>query len=473
MTIEQLFVTLRARWIIAVSAFLLVVTVVTGVTLWLPKTYTAAASVVLDIKSPDPIAGAVLAGVASPTYLLTQIDIITSRRVAERVVKKLNLTASPTLREQWMKATNGAGNFESWVADAIRAGLDARPSRGSNVIRVFYESPDPNFSAALANSFVSAYLETTMDLRTDPAKQYSEFFDDNGRKLRERLEVAQSKLSEYLQKENIVVSDERMDVELTRLNDLSAQHVAAQSAAADSSSRKTFAASQREKSQDVMLSPLVSTIKTDLVKQESMLQQLKSRLGDQHPQVVELQTGVNDLRAKLDAEIKRTMAGIGVADSVNASRASQLGASVQEQRAKVLKMKAARDEAALLQRDVDSARQAYESVMARLNMTSLESKGVQSNVAALEQASLPTRPTSPRVFVNIALGIVLGAVIALLSALVLERFDRRLRTSSDVEGLIQLPVLGTMPVFKKNAVTDKSSARFRLTGSSATPSLAN
>ena len=171
MNFSQFLAILRARWVAALAMFVGVVACVVAVSLLMPRKYTATASVLVDMRSNDPIAGSNNPNALPMSYVSTQADVITSPRVAQRVVRDLKLTNSPQLRQQWMDATDGQGSFEVWVAEALQSNLQVKPSRESSVISVIFSSPDPKFSAALANAFVQAYLDTTLDLRVNPAKQ--------------------------------------------------------------------------------------------------------------------------------------------------------------------------------------------------------------------------------------------------------------------------------------------------------------
>lgn len=460
MTFGQLFAVLRARWLIALIVFTLVFGGIATLTFVLPKNYTAMGSVVVDIKSPDPIAGMVLAGAAAPSYLLTQIDVLQSERVARKVVSNLKLDQSPVMRDKWRESTGGLGNYESWLADMLRKSVDVRPSRGSNVISVAYTSPDPQFATVITNAYIQAYLDTSMELRTDPAKQYSQFFDANAKQLRQQLEQAQNRLSDFQRAQGIVVTDDRLDVEMARLNELSTQLVIAQSAAADSGSRQIEADRQGDQMPEVLSNSLVASLRADLVRQQGQLKQLSTRYGDEHPQVVELKSNIADLQSRLDREIRKITTSVGINNTVNVSHAAQIRAALDEQRNKVLKMKAARDEAAMLQRDVDNAQKAYDGVLARLNMTSLESQAVHADVAPLEFATVPSVPSSPRVLVNLVLGFLFGSVLATAAALLRERSDRRLRGSDDVEALVHLPLISVIPAFNKSRAEAGSPKRF-------------
>jgi len=446
MNLNQFFAILRARWWVAALVLALTVVTTLAVSLMLPKRYTASATLVVDVKTPDPIAGVMFPAMALPSYMATQVDILESDRVALRVAKVLRLAENPRVRQQWVDDTGGTGSIEAWLAGSFKRQLSVKPSRESNVITVSYTAPEPRFAQAVANAFVQAYLDTKVDLRTDPARQYVSFFDQRAKQLREALEKAQTRLSEFQQKHGIVASDERLDVETARLNELSSQLVHLQAASADSAGRSALASgSSGDRMQEVLTNPVVATLKTDLSRAEAKLQELNSRLGSAHPQVIEAKANVGELRARMNAEVQRVTTSLNLSNQVNRSREAEIRAALDAQRAKVLKLKAERDEAAVLQRDVENAQKAYDGVVARGSQTSLESQTTQSDVSVLSPAPEPAEPSSPKPLLNTALSLLVGSLLAVVAALLFEMLDRRVRTTSDaVEGL-GLPLLGTLP----------------------------
>ncbi|MDY0743863.1 chain length determinant protein EpsF [Paucibacter sp. R3-3] len=443
MSISQFFAILRARWKICLSIFFGVIVLVVGVSLVLPKKYTAVASVVLDVK-PDPLA-AVLYNGMNPGLIQTQIDIIQSDRVAFRVVRNLKLNENPQIRAQWQEQTDGEGTIEQWLSDTFQKALDVKPGRESNVINVSYQAQDPRFAAGLANAFVQAYMQTALELKVDPAKQYSNFFDQRAKEARDVLEVAQKKVSAFQTEKGIIATDERLDVENTRLNELSSQLVAVQALASESGSRQAAAGSSGDQMQEVLNSALIGTLKSDLARGEARLKELSARYGDSYPQVVETKANVEETRRRVEAETKRVTSGVGVSNSINQQRVSELRASIEAQRQKIQQMKALRDEGAVLVRDAENAQHAYDLISQRLNQASLESQATQSNVSVLTAAVPPVQPSSPRVLLNTMLAVFVGVLLATAVMLVLELSDRRTRSAADVVQAIGLPVLGTIP----------------------------
>src|SRR6267143_4058770 len=145
MSLWQFLLILRARFAMVLLILLATVATVVAASLVLPKKYTATAAVVVDVKSPDPITGTMLHAMVMPGYMATQRDIITSDRVAQKVVKLLKLDEAPGRKEQWLESTQAKGSLVAWLADGLQKKLDVRPSRESNVIDISYRAGDPAF----------------------------------------------------------------------------------------------------------------------------------------------------------------------------------------------------------------------------------------------------------------------------------------------------------------------------------------
>lgn len=445
MTFGQFLSILRARWWVVALVLGLTVATTLLVSLLLPRQYTATASVVVDFK-PDPVSAFAFGGGASPAYMATQVDIIQSERVAQRVVRNLKLNENPQVRQEWLDETGGEGNIEVWLASVFQKQMDVVPSRESSVIAISYKAPDPRFAAGLANAFAQAYIDTALELRTDPARLYSTFFENRAKEARETLEQAQSKVSVFQKQAGIIATDERLDVETARLNELSSQATMMQALLAESASRQAQAQSgQGDRMQEVLSNANVSQLKADISRAEAQLQQLATRLGDKHPQVEEAKASLAELRSRLDAETRKVTGSVTVSANINRQRLAEVQRALQAQRDKVLKMKAVRDEGLVLLRDVENAQRSYDALLQRFTQTSLEGQTTQSNINLLTQATPPLEPSSPRLLLNTLLSIFLGTLLAVGTALLLELKDRRVRNVDDVVEALGLPVLGLMP----------------------------
>jgi uncharacterized protein involved in exopolysaccharide biosynthesis len=268
-------------------------------------------------------------------------------------------------------------------------------------------------------------------------------FDERAQQLRAALESAQQRLSAYQRTHGILATDERLDVENQRLTALSNQLVLVQAAAADTGSRRSQAAGADVP--ETLGDSVVAALTAERSRQEATLQQLRERLGDAHPAVVEQKTLVEQLRQREAAQGKRVAGALSANDRVARQRLAAAQAAADEQRTRLLKLNAQRDEAGVLVRDVENAQKAYDAVALRVNQTRIESQNTQTNVSVLQRGTPPPFPSSPNLLINGAAGLLLALLAGAMSALLRELRDQRLRTDDDVRLGLRQPLLGVLP----------------------------
>lgn len=461
MTFAQLFSALRARWPIMAASTAIGTAAALGYSLWVPSKYLSNAVVVLDSKGNDPIAGG--SGGMSPALLATQFDIIRSDRVARLALQRTGMLDSDQLRAMWQKNTGGQGSYAQWAASFIKQGLKVQPSRESNVVTIGYEAVEPRMAAALANAFAQSYVDVALDLRISPAKRYAQNFDESLVRAKKRLDEARAALSGYEREHDLVSSGGRFDIELNRLTELQQQVVLQQSASADSDSRATQTRSgQADRLIDVMQNPVVTGIKSNLVAEEARLRQMSSQLGDAHPQVQQSKALVAELKAKLDREISKVSDSVVVSSRVNKAREADVYRAYEKQRQKVMALKETHDTAAVLAKEVESAEQSYDSIAARLNLTSLEGQASLPNVNLLSAAEEPSAPTSPIIWLNVMVGFVLSTVLGVIAAFYIEMRNRLVRSEEDLsEVLGEAPMIALAPPKKAASFTLSFLKRWR------------
>ena len=175
------------------------------------------------------------------------------------------------------------------------------------------------------------------------------------------------------------------------------------------------------------------------------MQELNDRLGDNHPQVFEARGQVSLLRSRLEAETRRVAGGATVSNTINRQRESDMRTALEAQRQRVMNLKAVRDEALVLARDVDSAQRAYDGLQARLQQTSLESQATQGQAHLLSAAPVPMAPSSPSWMLRAGLALGLGLALALGTVALVERVDARARLPGATAQWLGVPLLGVLP----------------------------
>ena len=448
MTFSQFLNILRARKLIVLLCLTTVVGVTTALSLIWPKSYSATASVLVDVKGADPLTGVYAPGAMLPGYMATQVDVLTSKTVAAKVVDKLRLLESPGIKQQWQDDTQGKGDIRFWLADLLLKKLDVKPSRESSVIEINFASESPAFASLIANAFAEAYIETNLDLRIEPAKQSNDFFEKQLKGLRANLDEKQKVLSKYQQDKGIVAVDERLDVENARLAELSSLVVGAQGMKVDSASRErqiVEAGGRGDSVADIANNPLIQNLKAELARSEAKLSELGSRLGRNHPQFREAQAEADGIRQKLDAEIKVASSGITNTAQMQQRKESELRSALATQKSRVLELKKQRDEMSLLTREVENAQRAYDAALQRASQTRLESQANQTNVVLLTRATEPVGASKPKVLLNIILSVFVGGMLGLGFAFLREMTDRRIREADDLSDILQTRVLSVLP----------------------------
>ena len=445
LSFRQFLALLQGRRREVIGVWLAIVLAVAAGSLLLPKRYTATASVVVDIKAPELFTSTnTLNAGWVPSYIATQVDVLMSELVALKAIDALGLERNPRQREAWLEATKGEGDFRSWMAAELHKQLDVKTSLQSNAIYVTYKATSPQLAANVTNALVRGYIAAALEMRSQPTRQFTDFFDGRSKKMREDLEAAQAKLSAYQRANGIVAKEERLDVETARLNELNLQLVSLQSLVADSTSRREQVVANPANSADVMGNSLVAGLTADLNRQQGRLQELSTRLGDEHPQVVETKASISELRRRIGAMSSQVSSGVASTEAVNRNRLGRIEVALAEQRAKVLKLRELRDKVDVLARDVESAQKAYDMVQTRANQTNLESQDTQTNVTVLKYASEPAKPSSPLLGLNISIAFVVGLIAAVGVAVLREALDRRLRTREDVVADLQVVMLGEL-----------------------------
>ncbi|MHB1586419.1 MAG: Wzz/FepE/Etk N-terminal domain-containing protein [Acidiferrobacteraceae bacterium] len=264
MNFTQYLLILGARKWLVFWTFVVCVLTTTIITFLLPKQYTAAASIVVNVKSKDPLTGQVLPVQLLPGYLTTQVDIIKSEHVALRVVHELKLASDPTTQALYMKATKGRGDIRDWLATLLLKHLSVKPLPRANVVKVAFTATEPHFAALTANAFVKAYIATNLDLQKAPEEQTAAWLDQQVQRLRTRLSKAQQKLAKYQLTHGIVGTGQ---------------------------------------------GGTVQSLRVFLIQSEAKLAQLGQTLGKNNPKYRRAQAEVGLLKSRLNAAARLTAAG--------------------------------------------------------------------------------------------------------------------------------------------------------------------
>lgn len=443
---------LRARF--GVFALVLGVTVLAAivVSLVMPKTYKATVSLLVD-PGREQQSLSTVDSFAPPRerlgYMQTQMGIITSEKVARKVVQDLKLADNPKVREAFEEA-NFPGSIEDWLIAALLEQLKVETSQ-SNIITVTFAAEDARTASQVANAFAKTYIDTVLELRVEPTKRNAVWFDEQLKVLRANLEEAQSRLASYQKQHGIVSADERLDVESTRLVELSAQVLRVQDSTLDWKTREQQARDAVRNGSlaslpDVINNPYIQRLNADLLAGEARLQEMSAQYGPAYPAYARQVADNKATRARLGAEMQKVVQSLESARKQSQQREAELRAKVAAQHARLLERKQGQNELVVLTRNVETAQRTYETAMQRFVVSQVESRASQTNVGILDVAAVPTKPASPKMGLNVALSLVVGTMLGLGLATLIEMFDRRVRSGTDLANDYNVPMLAALNV---------------------------
>lgn len=447
MGLAQMLRILRGRALLFTAIVLLVVTAVGLISLISPKKYVAELALVVDLQGNDPMKEAALAPMLVPTHLSTQTEIIRSRNVATKVIEKMGLATDPVVVAAY-RDSGAETDLNSWLVDNVLRAVDAKTARNSNIIRVSYTSTDASNAAAMANAFADAYIQTSLELKVDPARRQVTWYEQQVSQLRDELVAAQHRLAKYQSDHGVLgVDDARLDVENARLQEISNQLVTVQAAMFDANSRsqQITSSDQLDALPDLLKNPTIQSLKSELARAEAKLAEVGGRYGVNHPQYVASAAEVTTLKSKLNVEIGVTRGSLVQGAAIARRQVGDVQKALEEQKDRIIALKRQQDELSVLKRDIESARAAYDAALQQANQTKLESRVDRTNVAILNPATPPLTPDSPRILLNLVVGFIVGVVLAVGLILTMEVCNRRLRSAEDLADFTDLPVLAELP----------------------------
>ena len=451
------FSTLRARFGIFSATLVVTVVVATVLSVLWPKSYRATTSLVVDTRNEQSLSESLSAAANVRErlgYMQTQVDILTSPKVALRVVNDLHLADSPKTREQFAKRNETYGSIENWLADILRRGVEVNTTQ-SSVLEVNYVGDNPDSAAAIANGFAKAYMDTMLELRVLPTRQAAEWFDEQLKTLRGDLERSQAKVTAYQREHGIVSADERLDVEQQRLTELSTQVL-------DAEQRTLMLRGREQEIRDAVAhgasveqipgaesSEQVMRMRMELLAGQSKLEMLATQYGERYPEYRrQLAENVNRERA-LAAELRKAADRATSLRQESERRQSELRAALDAQRSRLLELRTGRDELGVLVGNTDTAQRAYDTAMQRFVVSQVESRASQANVSLLNAATPPPSAYRPKVLLNIMLSIFVGTLLGVTFAVIRELTDRHVRTISDLDVGYDIPQLGVLSTWSR------------------------
>ena len=453
----------RNLWLIASIVALMVAAAVVLTMLQTPR-YTATSTVEIN-QQADTVLGEELEAdsVASPgwdidLFLNTQLEIVRSRALAERVVRRLNLASSDrffaAMQAPGLTETESEQERTNTAVDMVRANLEVELPRDTRIASLAFTSTDPQISAEVANAYAAEFIQGNLQRKFDSSAYARSFVAEQLEETRARLEASERQLNTYARQAGLIRTRDPNNEDASIAGSVTASSLMQLNQAANQAQAARIEAEARwnaERAQPLFAS---QTVLANLTVQNLMTRRadLQSKLDAARERYLADHPSVRTLAAELAAvETSLTRAAHDARNSVRANYQSaaaaerRLQSQVQTLQGATLAEQDRSVRYNTLAREADTNRQIYEGLLQRYRELNASSGITASNIAVVDVAQVPTTASSPSFKRNVAIAFILGLAFACGLVFLRDQLDDRLRVPEDVESKVGLPLLGVIP----------------------------
>lgn len=475
-----LFGVFRRRIGVFLAVSLVVFTFVTLATLQTTPKYTSTSSVMIDPRQKE-VANieAVLSGLQPDSAAVdTEVEVIKSRALAEKIAGKLNLYDDPEFNSK-LREPGAAKAFKDALSDvfsllkpdqvaealsaadaerisnenvisAVQNGLSVRRAGLTYVINISFESEDRKKAARIANAIADQYLLEQLEAKFDATSRANNWLNERLSVLRDEVRAAEGAVELYRANSGLL-SAEGSSLTEQQISDLTAQLVVQRADYDEASARLNSVKSQmaRGASADSIGEVLTSAVIRELRKLQAEVAgrraDLSSRYGGRHPEILKVEREAADIQSQIDLEVRRIVASLESEVDVARQKVRSLEGSLTSFRRELSSNNRSLVRLRELERDADASRTLYESFLGRFKETGDQESITEADARVVSAAPIPTGQSSPNVLLNLLLGLVLGGITGVGFVFILEMLDNGLTTGAQVEDKLKVPYIASVP----------------------------
>lgn len=424
MNIFQFLRILWARRWVTVSAVVFTVLGAFIAILIVPPRYEATSRVMLNILKPDPVTGMMIGGPAARTYIATQTELIRDYGVAESVVENLQWDTNPGAVTQYQTSGNTDVDIKRWLASRIVQATSTRVVPGTNILEISYKATTPGEAKSMADAVRDAYITSSLEQRRLEATRTAQWYETQAERERNLLNQADAAKTAFEKASGIVMQGD-LDLDTARLRALSNQAAVPSAMMAP-------------------LPPSSAPSSAQLAQIDAAIANASKTLGPNHPQMAQLRAQRATVQQIVAQELAASQSAAAAVASAASASAGALQREVQSQAAKVIQNRDKIERLNQLQAEVNQRRELYNKSLARIAELRQEASVADSGITVLSEAITPQKAAFPNKPLILGGGLGLGAGIGVLLSLLLELFQRRIRSADDLMAAVDAPLLGVV-----------------------------
>ena len=451
MGLLQLLAILWARRIVVLGCFLSTVILAVGITLILPKSYEARVTILTDNEARNAYTNDFESRNGMADFLGKQVAIVKSERTAHQVIKDLHLAENTRFRREYLRSHNRKVTMDDWIAARLIKSLQVYPMITESSIQIAYRSPDADTAATVANAFADAYMRTDNEIKVGTAQQTATRLKDQSRQLQRELAEAEKNLREYMGRTGFVVAPGDLDSETKQLESL--QQLLRDTTTATESAKAQLNAYRQAKAagattedlEGVINNELINDLRGQIAQLNADLAQVRGRYGTGHPDYTSGMAKKAALQAEVNKELNRIESSLSAAIVAGQQKLADLDKAIADQKDRVVNLQSHWGEYSNLANEVKTKRAELEQALARSGQEMIESRVSTMTALILSPAAPPPNPNFPNLWLNAGLAVAFGGFFGLVMAVLVELFDRRIRSADDFEDAAGAPVIVVMP----------------------------
>jgi len=391
-------------------------------------------------------------GATAERYLQTQIQILQSESMVKKALAGLNRAVPApsnflrTLIDRFRpKGETSTGVNEETLA-TIAQNLSLQPLRQGNVIDLYFASTNGPFAADFLNALTETFIEQSIDMREQSSRLTQVRLNKQLREVKAQLESSERALQDYARHAGLIFTSEKTSAAEDQLRVLEQELAAARSDRIQRQAQRAIAASNSSASlPSVLDNPMLRDYQVKLMELRRRRAELLSLFTAKHPEVKQVEAQLQEVESSLKSQRKDVVDRIGNEYEAAQQREALLLAAVDEQTRRVTGDSVSSVGYHILQREVETNRALYDTMLQRARNAGLASAMEIGNIRVIDPATAPSRPFKPRLGENAAIAGIGGIVLGIIVVMVSEGKDRRIRSPLDVRSYMNVQQLGIVP----------------------------
>lgn len=425
--------------------------------------------------------------------LATQIEILSSRNLAERVINEVGLGKEGATND--LPQTGGAvlpntsanaaaidsakvkpegvvARLQTQVTEtfeklsrpaqaseeklnqeevmiAFKKAVVIEPVKNSKMVKVKVDNASPVLAARIANAMAKSFIALTLERRMESSSYAKTFLNDQLKITKAKLEESELKLHDYTRKNNILTLDEKTNVVNQTFTDYSAALAKAVQERIKFESEYDSIKTAPDNARQVLENKTIQSYKEQRAKLDADYQDNAKVYKDNFPKMTQLRARINDLDEKIKIEVTSVLASVQAQLNMAKQQETLISARLKQTRGEILTGQDTGLSLNLLKRDVDTSRQLYDGLLQQVKEVGVAGGVESNNIQVVDKAEAPLFPYKPNLLANSVIGLIAGLFLGLGLILLIESLDDTIKFTDEVEKLLNLPLMGVIPKTKE------------------------